>query len=78
MLRVEVHQGSVLSPLHIRYRTGGFVKRILLYADDLVLIAETEELLLGKLRSWEPIHSFLTMLIQVLNNDYEFGSESDC
>ena len=56
-VRVGVHQGSVLSPLLFiivlealsrEFREG--LPMELLYADDLVLVAETEELLMEKLR----------------------------
>ena len=59
-VRVGVHQGSVLSPLLFiivlealsrEFREG--LPMELLYADDLVLVAETEELLLEKLRKWK-------------------------
>ena len=59
-VRVGVHQGSVLSPLLFiivlealsrEFREG--LPMELLYADDLVLVAETEELLMGKLRKWK-------------------------
>ena len=55
-----VHQGSVLSPLQFiillealsrEFREG--LPMELLYADDLVLMAESEELLLEKLRKWK-------------------------
>ena len=58
--RVGVHQGSVLSPLLFiivlealsrEFREG--LPMELLYADDLVLMAEWEELLMEKLRKWE-------------------------
>ena len=57
---VGVHQGSVLSPLLFiivlealsrEFRKG--LPMELLYADDLVLIAETKELLLEKMRNWK-------------------------
>src|SRR5208282_1755661 len=59
-VRVGVHQGSVLSrllfiivleALSTEFRTG--VQWELLYADDLVLIAESEDKLLDKLRVWK-------------------------
>ena len=59
-VKVGVHQGSVLSPLLFiivlealsrEFREGLPMK--LLYADDLVLIAETKELLLEKVRKWK-------------------------
>ena len=59
-VRVGVHQGSVLSPLLFiivlealsrEFREG--LPMELLYADDLVLVAETEELLMEKLRKWK-------------------------
>ena len=55
-----VHQGSALSPLLFiivlealsrEFREGFPMK--LLYADDLVLMAEMEEMLLEKLRKWK-------------------------
>ena len=59
-VRVGVHQGSVLSlllfiivleALSREFREG--LPMELLYADDLVLVAETEELLMEKLRKWK-------------------------
>ena len=59
-VEVGVHQGSVLSPLLFiimlealsrEFREGLSMK--LLYADDLVLISETKELLLKKVRNWK-------------------------
>ena len=59
-VRVGVHQGSVLSPLLFiivlealsrEFREG--LPMELFYADDLVLIAETKELLLEKVRKWK-------------------------
>ena len=59
-VRVGVHQGSVLSPLlfsivlealSAEFRTG--VPWELLYADDLALIAESEEKLMDKLKIWQ-------------------------
>ena len=59
-VRVGVHQGSVLSPLLFiivlealsrEFKEG--LPMELLYADDLVLVAETEELLMEKLRKWK-------------------------
>ena len=55
-----MHQGSVLSPLLFIivledlsrvFKEGLPIE--LLYADDLVLVAETEELLMEKLRKWK-------------------------
>ena len=57
---VGVHQGSVLSPLLFiivlealsrTFRKG--LPMELLYADDLVLMAETEELLVEKIKKWK-------------------------
>ena len=59
-VKVGVHQGTVLSPLLFiivlealsrEFREG--LPMELLYADDLVLMAESEELLLEKLRKWK-------------------------
>ena len=59
-VRVGVHQGSVLSPLLFiivlealsrEFREG--LPMELLYASDLVLVAETEELLMENLRKWK-------------------------
>jgi Reverse transcriptase (RNA-dependent DNA polymerase)/Endonuclease/Exonuclease/phosphatase family len=58
-VKVGVHQGSVLSPLLFvivlealsRTFRGGLPMEIL-YADDLVLMAESEELLIEKFRKW--------------------------
>lgn len=59
-VKVGVHQGSVISPLLFiivlealfrEFRTG--CPWELLYADDLVIIAETMELLLEKLKMWK-------------------------
>ena len=59
-VKVGVHQGSVLSPLLFiivlealsrEFREG--LPMELLYADDLVLMAETEELLVEKIRRWK-------------------------
>jgi hypothetical protein len=59
-VRVGVHQGSVLSPLlftivleAISKQSRGGLPWELLYADDLVLIAETEEQLLSKIKIWK-------------------------
>jgi len=57
---VSVHHGSVLSPLlfvividalSIEFREGLTME--LLYAGDLVLMAETEELLVEKIQKWK-------------------------
>ena len=59
-VKVGVHQGSVLSPLLFiivmealskTFREG--LPMELLYADDLVLMADSEELLMEKLRKWK-------------------------
>ena len=59
-VRVGVHYGSVLSPLLFiivlealsrKFREG--LPMELLYADDLVLMADSEELLMEKLRKWK-------------------------
>ena len=59
-VKVGVHQGSVLSPLLFiivmealsrKFRAG--LPYELFYADDLVLIAETEKMLLEKLSKWK-------------------------
>ena len=51
-VKVVVHQGSVLSPLLfiivLEFREG--LPMELLYADNLVLVAETEELVMEKFR----------------------------
>jgi hypothetical protein len=59
-VKVGVHQGSVLSPLlfiivmeALSRKFRGGLPMELLYADDLVLMAESEELLLEKLRKWK-------------------------
>jgi len=59
-VNVGVHQGSVLSPLlfvivleALSRKFKGGLPLELLYADDLVLMAETEELLLEKLNKWK-------------------------
>ena len=58
-VKVGVHQGSVLSPLLFiivlealssAFREG--LPMELLYADDLVLLANTVELLVQKIRKW--------------------------
>ena len=55
-VRVGVHQGSVPQSIAVyhcirEFREGSPME--LLYADDLVLVAETEELLMEKLRKWK-------------------------
>ena len=59
-VKVGVHQGSVLSPLLFiivwealsrEFKEG--LPMEFLYADDLVLMAESEELLMEKLRKWK-------------------------
>ena len=59
-VKVGVHQGSVLSPLLFiivlealskKFRTG--LPWELFYADDLALLAESEEKLLGMIRTWK-------------------------
>ena len=58
-VKVGVHQGSVLSPIlfiivleALSKRFRGGLPYELLYADDLVLIAESEELLVDKIERW--------------------------
>jgi hypothetical protein len=59
-VKVGVHQGSVLSPLLFiivmealsrTFREG--LPMELLYADDLVLVADSEELLIEKIKKWK-------------------------
>jgi len=59
-VRVDVHRGSVLSQLIFvrvlealsrEFREGLPMKQ--LYADDLVKMAETEELLVEKIQKWK-------------------------
>ena len=59
-VKVGVHQGSVLSPLLFIMVLGALPKEFcvglpleLFYADDLCLIAETEEELVEKIRCWK-------------------------
>ena len=61
-VRVVVHQGSVLNPflfiivleaLSKKFRKG--LPYELLYADDLVLMAESEELLVKKIERWKKV-----------------------
>ena len=59
-VRVGVHQGSVLSPLlfitvmeALSRKFKGGLPWELLYADDLVLLADSEEELLNKIRKWK-------------------------
>jgi hypothetical protein len=59
-VKVGVHQGSVLSPLlfiivleALSRKFRGGLPMELLYAHDLVLMAESEELLVEKLRRWK-------------------------
>ena len=59
-VKVGLHQGSVLSPLlfiiMLKALSREFMEGLpmeLLYAVDLVLIAETKELLLEKVRRWK-------------------------
>ena len=59
-MKVGVHQGSVLSPLlftivleALTQHFGGGLPWELLYADDLVIIAESEECLMEKMRKWK-------------------------
>ena len=61
-----MHQGSVLSPLLLiivlealsrEFREG--LPMELLHADDLVLMAELEELLLEKMRKWKNYYLIL-------------------
>ena len=59
-VKVGVHQGSVLSPLLFitvlealfRGFRGGLPME-LLYADDLVLLADSEDLLVEKIKMWK-------------------------
>ena len=71
-VKVGVQQGSVLSPLLFIIVLEALSREIreglpmeLLYADDLVLIAETKELLLEKVKKWK-------------REDEKEGSESEC
>src|SRR6188768_2291690 len=59
-VKVEVHQGSVLSPLLFTILLEALTRHFgcglpweLLYADDLVIIAESEESLIEKIRKWK-------------------------
>ena len=59
-MKVGVHQGSVLSPLLLtivlqalsRHFRKGFPCQ-LFYADDLVLLAESKEILIDKTKIWK-------------------------
>ena len=66
---VVVHQGSVLSPLHFillleahKFRIG--VPLELLYADDRLLIANTHEEYISKLKVWKAV-PVLSLLLQL-------------
>ena len=59
-VRVVVHQGSVLSPLLFILTLEALSREFmegqpmeLLYADDQVLMAESDEVLMEKLRKWK-------------------------
>jgi len=59
-VKVGMHQGSALSPLLFVMVMGAFSREFrvalpweLLYADDLVVIAETEEDLIKRLNEWK-------------------------
>ena len=59
-VKVGVHQGSVLSPLlfiivleALSRKFRGGLPMELLYADDLVILADSEELLIEKLKKWK-------------------------
>ena len=61
-VKVAVHQGSVLSPLlfiivleALSRKFRGGLPWELLYADDLVLMAETEDLLKEKIMKWKAV-----------------------
>ena len=65
-VKVGVHQGTVLSPLLFVIVLEALSREFctgtpweLLYADDLVISAETEEGLKMKLNKWKPVNYYL-------------------
>ena len=82
MVSVQAHQGSVLNPLVfivvLEFHTG--VPWELLYADDLVVIADTQEECISKFNAWKAgmeskglhvnirRHSFLSLVLALMSS----------
>ena len=74
-VNVGVHQGSVLSPLlfiivmdSVARKAGSSLPWEILYADDLVLLAESEEQLKQKIKNWKDNFSAKGMTVNAMKS----------